>query len=242
MRRVGIGTCAFVFALGLGVGDVGRASEVESSPSAVAADASAGERAPEDRVIGRELVSRRRILEIVARATWVAAVVGRQPYNDCSQDVLAWDTRTGRLVRFDLARAYPCEYFFAARYPELALPRVTWNAIGCANDCYSSTDSADVRSPRRITHGGENVIEDTVSGAPSRTRPVPTTVRGVSMTYARGKVTLRRLADGREHRFPSTGTAAHAALTSGGLFYGYNRGAAVYQGRIVFVPFAELFR
>jgi hypothetical protein len=231
-------SCASALAFGFGVGAVGVVAR--QAPTAVAADASVGARAPEDRVIGRELVSRRRVLEIVARGTWVAAVVGRASFNDCSQDVLAWDARTGRLVRFDLGAAYSCE-FLAARYPELALPRVTWNVISCGNECYSSRDSADLRRPERITSGAESVMEDTFTGVLSRTRPAPTTVRGVSMSYARGKVTLRRLADDRTRTFPSRGTAAHAALASGGLFYGYNHGAAPYQGRIVFVPFAELF-
>jgi hypothetical protein len=71
------------------------------------------------------------------------------------------------------------------------------------------------------------------------------TRRGVSLAFDwnPGTVKLRRLSDGRRRIITAPRGIVDATLENNGLFFAYNRPGDPYngEGRIVFVPFNELF-
>jgi hypothetical protein len=61
------------------------------------------------------------------------------------------------------------------------------------------------------------------------------------MSVSAGTITLRRVEDALVRTIRRDGGVVGADLTNAGLFYAHNRGGRLFPGRIVFVPFDELF-
>jgi hypothetical protein len=179
-------------------------------------------------------MSPRRIFELDASGGWVAAIVGRRSEGDCSQYLIAWNVRTKRYVRVN--HGLSCDYFVIARYLEITPPRLSWNVIGCGNFCYSRRGVVDIRKPARVRYGREEEVEGGWDNRPIY-RPGPEFALHRGVVLPEDGFTLVRVRDGRRRRI----AAVDAALTNAGLFYAHNRGRRPFPGRIVFIPFEQLF-
>jgi hypothetical protein len=100
-----------------------------------------------------------------------------------------------------------------------------------------------------VVHVGEVVEDfDAASGTLRHAWPANADARlddvqaGVAVLVADGRVELLRLTDGRMRTISVPGTGpVHAQLEAPGLFYSFSVASGVYRGRVLFVPFAELF-
>jgi hypothetical protein len=180
------------------------------------------------------LSSRGRITEIASDGLRVTALVPTSSL-DCDH-VVGWTAGTRSIFRAE--RPWRCELNQTWFNLRLVGTTVRWQDYWCGNECYVAERWADFRVPYRQHSGTENVVE---GYRPVRPPPPRETHRGVALAVANGAITLRRAADGRARTIRPPGGAVDAELEDDGLFYAYNAGKAKMPGRLVFVPFGELF-
>jgi Tol biopolymer transport system component len=206
----------------------GKVERLGWAPGPVSAGAIPASSIPATELAGASALSANApIYEISASGSWVAAVVEANP-RDCTH-VIAW--RAGRrAVRFNTPA--PCA--IDERYYRLRLngTRLSWSEYYCGNNCYTIGAAADLRRPgtSRLTSD-----ERAFKGVPRRLPTPRETRREVTMTLARGTITLRFRGGVRTIRPP--GGATDAELEQTGLFYSHNQRR---RARVVFVPFARL--
>ncbi|MFL6028794.1 MAG: hypothetical protein ACJ74D_02030 [Gaiellaceae bacterium] len=185
-----------------------------------------------------------KVREIAADRDWVAGIFGTSRL-DCHH-VSSWQPATATVVRFAVPRR--CEY---ASGVELLVglsqrgKTTGWDTFSCGMSCYLVHSAGDVRRPghtRRSTGDSESgYVGDNGTKPPVPPRPPHEVRRGVRVSVRAGSVILTRLADGKIRSLHPPGGAVDAELENTGLFYAYNVGGK-YPGRVVFVPFAQLFR
>lgn len=122
---------------------------------------------------------------------------------------------------------------------ELRQGAVLWSDYFCGNDCYVQKYRAARAATDAVLQGDESAYDD----APEPPLPPVETRRGVSIFVGGGVVRLRRVSDGVERVMTAASARIFdAELEDDGLFYAFNRPRGVFRGRVVFVPFDELFR
>ena len=191
--------------------------------------------------VGSGVRSRGKVLEIASSGPWVAALVDSSR-TDCVH-VFGWRPGSRAVVRFRASA--PCDTDDAPElHSALALKgtSVTWSTFSCGNFCYGGGYKADLRRPGSETSFGGDALSDIPGeGAPKpRPRPPHEVRRGVAVSVTSGTIQLRRVVDGRLRTIRPPGGAIDAELESTGLFYAYNV-AGTFRGRLVFVPFGQLF-
>lgn len=187
----------------------------------------------------REIRTNGQVDEIATRGPLLAAnYTYRDGRGNLCYRVLGWGPSRTRVV--NLAPA-------CWGYTELWIrgTRAYWHFGGeCHNDgCEPRTDqSADFRRPGVVRREPQrDPPEGKYQSTPNGYR---ITRRGVVFDYddfENDVVTLRRLSDGRTRRINPPGGIEDAEFENEGLYFAYNRPQRPYQGRIVFVPFNELF-
>lgn len=189
---------------------------------------------PGERVEREALQTRGRIVEIAADARWNAAVVLSDKL-DC-EHILAWRAGTTRTVRF--SNRSPCfvrsdESLFAVHVDGV---RISWWEYGCGQSgCSIAQVAAQVQRPGIASHIGD---EKFVNKPPKRPTPKSETRAGITFSFSRGTVTLRRQA--RTLHVSAPNAVVDAELENDGLFYAYNVPSSEYPGRLVFVSRAQL--
>jgi Tol biopolymer transport system component len=119
----------------------------------------------------------------------------------------------------------------------LSARSIEWSSYSCGNNCYVNAYRAARAATDAVKYLGEDAYED----PPEPPLPPAETRRGVSILVSGGVVRLRRLADGAERTISAPARIFDAELEDDGLFYAFNRSRGSFRGRIVFVPFDELF-
>lgn len=189
----------------------------------------------------RQLRSRGRIFEIASDAARLAVLVDRS-HVDCGH-VVGWTGGELAVVRFSAPS--PCNDFIEGEDMDrfglaVAGTKITWQGRGCGNECYAFDCSADFRHPYEEDCREAGSVPR--GALPPRPAPPREIHQGVGVEARRGgAITLRRSSDGRTRTIRLPGGVVDAELEDEGLFYAYNT-RADFRGRVVFVPFGELFR
>jgi dipeptidyl aminopeptidase/acylaminoacyl peptidase len=189
----------------------------------------------EEKVAGRTLRTRGRVMELAADGSWVAAIVG-QTRRDCDH-VVAWRAGATGAVRFGDPR--PCDGNEEAIGLALIHTTITWTSYSCGNDCYRTPQSSHTDRPGVVTTGQTSSESNTVP-APTRPPPPAETHRGLAFSMQHGVIRLHRATDGREITIRPPGDAVDAELEDAGLFYAYNLASGPFRGRVSFIPFEDL--
>ncbi len=176
--------------------------------------------------------SRARVLEISSAGEWVGAILEDGPVD--GEHVVAWTAKRRALVRF--TRAVPGSTY--GEYHQLSMvgTTLTWLHHFCGNYCYTADCTADARKPATQRCG-----EQREADAFTRPSPARESKRGVEIRVRAGAIELRRPADGRTRTIRPPGRLVDAELEEMGLFYAHDAGGK-FRGRVVFIPFAVLFR
>lgn len=174
------------------------------------------------------------VLEISSDGEWVGAIVAEIIID--AEHVVAWTPNRSIVVRFTIVR--PGGY---GSYHKLSVAgtALTWQYFYCGNYCYLAPCKADTLRPGAQFCDEESA--DEVRDQPTRASPAHGSIGGVQMNVKAGAIELSRLADGRRQTIRPPGRLVDAELETSGLYYAYNVNAK-FRGRIVFVPFAALFR
>jgi hypothetical protein len=180
------------------------------------------------------------ISELASAGSRVAYLVpALVPRNVC-EHVGVWDVATGKIVRFRT----PCTATENISFYGLDFDgeHAEWSGIEWHNDAYQSGGHASLSDPRHavVVHGGPDIGSNSDVHQPVK-HVEPQTKFGYALTPAHGTVVLRRLRDGRKASVQAPTRIVDAVLASGGVFYTYTVKSA-HPGRIVFVPYATLFR
>jgi Tol biopolymer transport system component len=188
-----------------------------------------------ERPLGHALDTRGPVVAVSAHGRAAAVLVAPHEL-DCIHPVV-W--RPGqRVVR--IGTPAPCRDDDEDEPLDVKLTRnaVHWSDYSCGNNCYVDSYEA----PRAPTDAVRYVGEDTYDGRPEPAPPPVETRRGVSILVRGGVVRLQRLADAAERTISAPGARIFdAELEDDGLFYAFNRPRGEFLGRVVFVPFDELF-
>jgi hypothetical protein len=191
---------------------------------------------------GSHLRSRGAILEIASDGLRVAALVAASRV-DCVH-AFGWRARTSSVTRFNEARKCD-DPMSVERFTALTIQgtAVAWQSFACGNYCYAGNYGADFSEPG-VQSGGlsERALSDMPhegeAAKPFKTRRQR--LRGIAMFVTPDTIQLRRAGNRGTRTIRVHGSIVDAELEDVGLFYAYNvRGR--YPGRIVFVPFNELF-
>ena len=195
-------------------------------------------RAPPDQVRGKTLFIHGLVTEIAADGSRVAALLDLNW--DCKHEVwvVAWQVGTKAVTHVKPPNPGCYNVNYSAGLA-LTGTSITFSDYGCGNECYQTPVHADIRRPGHIDIGDQGEVPENFK-APHPAPPAETR-NGVSISVSHRVITLYRIADGRTRALRPPNGAVDAELENTGLFYAYNLRRGDRPGRVVFVPFAQLF-
>jgi WD40-like Beta Propeller Repeat len=192
---------------------------------------------PTESRAGYALKSRGQVAEIAADGPWSVAMLGESKF-DC-EHVVAWRPGANAVTRFTLPA--PCRREDRSFLLELSLEgtNVAWSEYSQGNYCHISVYEADVERPGELQYFGD--VDDSDECDATSPAPPSETHRGVEFSVDQGAIQLRRISDGRLRTISPPGRLADAELEDAGLYYAFNLRHGAFRGRMLFVPFDELF-
>ena len=193
-------------------------------------------RAPEIISPRYELRSDGHVRELASDGTRVAVLLDASR-SDCAH-VVAWQLGAKSVIRFEPPQPR-CPYDEYLAGLALTGTSISWSAYECHNECYHTDIHANTLRPGHLDVGDQTGIGYDYN-APHPAPPTETR-RGVSISVSHGTITLHRAIDRRTRALRPPNGAVDAELETAGLFYAYNLHRGDRPGRVVFVPFAQLF-